>query len=386
MAASAAVGLFVGFVLTAGGLVPIRQVNLAALAQEIPRHLVETAVGLEGYRATLEVTERNWTRAVRERRFLMDVAFRAPEALRVEVRDLTAYPSPAWPRNDLLLVTDGRQWVASGPDPCPAPALPACPSAGPVRRAVVGRPPFHGWSAAPTDLIVPMTVLAAQDRVQVVGPGRAAARDAVVVQLEFRDASPLLQAAPPEDLFAVRPGPRSTDLGFRDVPLRRLVRRGGAPPLPRDTAGLELWRAGRFVPPGPLRQSVVAFADGLGWLTVARVARWDRQAPFGVGPLAEPVALANGTGYYEPATATSPRRVALHTPVGELLVAGNLPRASLLRVAGSIPVRAREFPRAWLVRRWPGGVVRGGLSPEEAVRAVPFEVLVPGALPPDYAP
>lgn len=461
--ASVAVGLVVGFVLTAGGLVPVRQVDLAALAQEIPRLLVETAVSLEGYRATFEVTERNWTRTVRERRFLVDMAFRAPEALRVEVRDLTAYPSAAWPRNDLLLVTDGRRWLASGPDPCPPPALPACPSGGPVQRFVVGRPPFHAESSAPTDLIVPMTVLAAQDRVEVVGPGRvevmgpgpAAARDAVVVQLEFRDASPLFQsfsflgswrpffphdpvlvwldretwfplrfevfpqpgpsraqwasqlalpredparpllqavvrtlseAAPPAHLFAVHPGPRATDLGFRDVPVGRLVRGGEAPPLPRDTAGLEVWRAGRFVSPRPFRQSVVAFADGLGWLTVTRVTGWDRRAPFGVGPLAEPVALANGVGYYEPATATSPRRVALHTAAGELLVAGSLPRASLLRVAGSIPVQTRRLPRAWLVRRWPGGVVRSGLWPGEAVRAVPFETLVPATLPPGYAP
>src|SRR5439155_10333869 len=84
-------------------------------------------------------------------------------------------------------------WEASGPDPCPASSLPACPTTGPVHRSIVARPPFDAATAMPTDVIVPMTVLAASDRVAVVGPDAVAGRDAVAVQLAYQDATPLFQ-------------------------------------------------------------------------------------------------------------------------------------------------------------------------------------------------
>jgi hypothetical protein len=43
----------------------------------------------------------------------------------------------------------------------------------------------------PTDVIVPMTVLAAADRVRVLGPDRVGNRSAVAVQLAYQDATPL---------------------------------------------------------------------------------------------------------------------------------------------------------------------------------------------------
>src|SRR5262249_52273373 len=154
--AAGAVGLILGLVLVSGGLIPIRsRENTAALASEIPRELVKAATDLDGYRATFDITELHWAKALPTRTFVANVAYLAPESLRVKVTDSTPYPSEAWPRNNLLLVTDGRSWEGSGPDPCPSSSLPACPTAGPVDHWIVQRPPFDAQTAMPTDVIVP---------------------------------------------------------------------------------------------------------------------------------------------------------------------------------------------------------------------------------------
>src|SRR5205823_3959193 len=107
------------------------------------------------------------------------------ESFRVSVHDTSRYPSGAWPRNDLSMVTDGRAWRATGPNPCPRQALPACPQSGTVDRTTTGLPPFDPSTVRPTDIVVPMTVLAAQARVPVVGEGTVAGRDAVAVELAY---------------------------------------------------------------------------------------------------------------------------------------------------------------------------------------------------------
>src|SRR5712691_10104897 len=454
MGLALAAGLVVGFVLTAGGLVQPRRTNTAALAQEIPHRLVGAAVNLDGYRATFDITELHWTRAVPKRTFLAEVAFRAPERFSVQVHDTTVYPSPAWPRNDLSLVTDGRTWRASGPDPCPQAELPACTRAAPVVRSVIDRAPFDAVSAMPTDIIVPMTVLAAADHLTVAGSGDVGGRASVAVEVAYQDAASLFQylqflgswrpffpedrvvvwldrgtwfplryevfplqgaersawaaqqglppeppggpvfsatvrslstALPPALLFAVRPGPDPQDEGFSDAAV------GGARPTPwapADTATLRPWRLGSFAP-GPsrtYRQTILAYARGLTWLTVTHVTGWDQAQLFGVGPFAQPLAPPSGGGvaYYEPATGTELRRVALHTSAGEFLVVSNLPPATLLRVAGSLPVRGLPEPAAWRVHRSAGQVVEDGLSPAQAIGSVRFTPLVPSYLPAGY--
>jgi hypothetical protein len=130
---------------------------------------------------------------------------------------------------------------------------------------------------------------------------------------------------------------------------------------------------------------MLAFSKGLSWFTVTRVVGWKQRALFGVGPFAEPVRLPRGArGYYEPATGADPRRLALHTADGEFLVATNLPRAGLVRIAGSLAVKGLPAPAAWLTRRWAGGTVVNGLTLEQAVARTPFPVLVPSYLPPGY--
>jgi hypothetical protein len=448
-------GLITGLLVTSGGIVPLRREVPAALAVEIPRRLVGAAEVLVGYRATFDITELNWTRAVSRRTFVADLAFRGPERFRVRVRDTTSYPSAEWPRNDLELVTDGRTWLASGPDPCPHAALPSCPSSAPVRRSVANRPPFDPRTALPTDVIVPMTVLAASSRVQVTGSGEVAGMDAVAVQLGYQDATPLFEylrflgswrpffprdrvlvwldsrtwfplryqvfpapgverstwasqaglpaespgspvftatvrsvstLLPSSSLFIVAPGEGAIDHGFRDVPVARLAGPGGIV-APARMEGLTLGRSGRFARTRarPFRQSILAYTRGLTWLTVTQVRGWNQTHLFGVGPFAEEVTLpSSGVAYYEPATALSPRRIALHTSVGEFLLATNLPRAELLSAAGSLSVEGLAKPSSWRIKRWGDAVVQEGLTPSEAIADARFAVALPSTLPPGY--
>jgi hypothetical protein len=447
--------LVVGFgagAILGGGVIPRRAGLDEALAAEVPHRLVGAAQELRGYRATFDIVERNWTPTVPERSFVAEVAFRAPEAFRVRVRDTTRYPKGDWPRNDLELVTDGRSWRAGGPGACPRGALPACGEVVSMVRTVTGRAPFDASTAMPTDVIVPMTVLAAAGRVEVIGEGRAAGRDAVAVRMDAGDASSLFRylhflgswrpfypqdqvvvwldadtwfpvryevlpvsgeermawaaqnglppepsdrpvfeaevrslttTTPPANTFRVAVDPRATDQGFRARPLAQVATQI----RPQWLGGLRPWRSGIFVrtPARPLGQSVVAYARGLSWLTVTRITGWDQDRPFGVGPFAETVRLSSGgSGLYEPASDTDPRRIALHTTDGEVLLATNLPRATLERVAASLPAQILSVPSGWRIHRWAGGTVEDGLSPQEAIARAGFAVALPEHLPDAY--
>jgi len=451
-------GLVIGVVVTVGGVIPSHRVDTEALASEIPRDLIRAATSLKGYQATFALTELGWTSEVSRRTFTAEVAFIAPERFRVQVTDTTTYPSEGWPRNDLLLVTDGRRWRAIGPDPCPAGALPSCPSSESVEQATVNRAPFDSETASPTDVIVPMTVLAAQDRVSVLGPDRVGGRNSIAVQLTYQDASPLLdylrflgswrpffpqdrvvlwldrgtwfplqyqvfpaagderslwaaqmglpneppQAAiftatatslstePPTDsLFDFKASRNATDERFDDLGISALSSAGSKIVQPAVTEGLEPYRYGSFARTElrPYDHAVAAYAGGLGWLTVTRVAGWDQPALFGVGPFAEEISLSanRGVAFYVPATARDPRRLAIHTERAEYLLATNLPRASLLQIAASMPLTGLRPPGRWLVHNWPGGVVRNGLDPTQAIARSKFPVLVPTVLPGGYS-
>jgi hypothetical protein len=453
---AAVIALLVGFV--SGAIVTraalIQRTTVApALARQIPSRLLGAAEELRGYRATFDVTELNWTRSVSRRSFVADVAFRAPESFQVKVRDTTRYPPGAWPRNDLRLVTDGPAWSATGPEPCPRGALPACPRSTTVTRRVINRAPFDTATAMPTDVIVPMTVLAASGRVDVVSEGAVAGREAVVVRLSAEDGASLFHyvqfagswrpffpqdlvvlwldrttwfplryevfpapgversawatqhglpderddraiftasvrrislTPPPVGSFTVPRGRGASDQGFRD---RASVASSAIKPA--WTGGLSLWRAGTFTRTAgrSARETVLAYARGLSWLTVTQVGGWDQKRPFGVGPFAEHRSLPGGTtALYEPASSSDPRRLSLHTPQGEFVVAGNLPRATLERVAASLPVSTIAEPRAWRVHRWAGGVVEDGLTVAEGLARVDVPTAMPTFLPTGYAP
>jgi hypothetical protein len=322
-----------------------------------------------------------------------------------------------------------------------------------VDRTIVHRAPFDADTQAPTDIIMPMTVLAASDRVDVVGPDTIDGRDAEVVSLSYEDATPLFAylqflgswrpfypqdrvllwldastwfplryevfpapgaerrlwaaqmgvsgdpaghavftataralatAIPPSSMFAVQTTAGAFDEGFGDGSVAGIPRTM----RPQLLFGLAPVRFGRFTTSAvrTYGELVAAYAGGLAWTTVTRIIGWDRRHLFGVGDFAERVALGfgRGIGYYEPATSTLPRRIAIHTDSGELLVATDLSRGRLVRIAGSLPVVGRFAPSSWLTRRWSGGVVRSGLTVTQAVQHASFGVLVPASLPAGY--
>jgi hypothetical protein len=309
----------------------------------------------------------------------------------------------------------------------------------------------------PTDVIVPMTVLAASDRVNVVGLDTIAGRDEVAIALAYRDATPLFDtfqflgswrpffprdrvvvwldrqtwfpmryqvfpapgadraawasrqglpnegsaapiftatarsfstAVPALALFAPRMPAGASDDGFHDRPLAAAVTPGRSRAIqPASVRGLRLVRYGAYARTDsrPFNESVLAYAKGLSWLTVTRVLSWTQGSAFGVGPFAEAVELPRGgIGYYEPASVSMPRRVAMHTTQGEFLLASNLPRAELLAVAASVPVKALPHPPSWWVHRWTGGYVLDGLTVDQAVRRAGFPLLLPRSLPTAY--
>jgi hypothetical protein len=103
---------------------------------------------------------------------------------------------------------------------------------------------------------------------------------------------------------------------------------------------------------------------------------WDGPSLFGdVTDLAQRVPVGTGIGYYEPATGTLGRRLALHSASWDLEIESNLPRRDLLAIAASLPVVGRDVPSGWLDQ----------VPVRAALAASPF-ALMPSALPLDYRP
>jgi hypothetical protein len=189
--AAAFVAGAVAAALVAGGLPALRRGVDPALAAEIPRRVAGAAAEVTSYRATFTITERNFHPRVPRRTFEARVAFEAPERFRARIADTTSYPSPSWPPNDLTLAVDRDRWLLREPLTCPREALPACAYGGVRFRAVVGREPFDGDAALPTDIVLPVRTLSGTERVRVVGESTVLGRDAAVIELAYRDAIPL---------------------------------------------------------------------------------------------------------------------------------------------------------------------------------------------------
>lgn len=399
----------------AGGLPGIRRGPSPALATEIPRGIAEASSEVTSYRASYRIVELGFHPAVPRRTFIAEVAFRAPERFRTRITDRTAYPTEAWPRNDVVLaVADGR-WMLDAPRGCPREALPVCASGGRDVRTATGRPPFDGQAALPTDIVLPVRSLAGSERVRVRGEAEVLGRPGIVIELAYRDATPLfaylhaggvwrpflphdrvlvtleagswfplayeVRGAAGRAVFraearSLEPGPgpgwvpftgtgRARDLGFREAPFAAVA---DQVPTPARPAGLRPYRAGRTAD-----QAVLSFAEGLSWLVVrSPIHRGD------AGPVpavaAERVRIADGgVVYYEPATATAGRRVFIRSAGGSLVLESNLTRAELLDVASSLPGRGSPIPAAEL----------GRVSLDEALGAAPY-ALVPSDLPAEY--
>jgi hypothetical protein len=103
-----------------------------------------------------------------------------------------------------------------------------------------------------------------------------------------------------------------------------------------------------------------------------------------ISSLATPVRVGRGVGYAEPATESFGRRLSIHSPAWDVFLESNLPFADLLSVAASLPIVGEDAPRSWLVRTWPGGIVREQLSSLDRARAQAPYLFVPTDLPDEY--
>lgn len=219
----------------------------------------------------------------------------------------------------------------------------------------------------------------------------------------------LQERIPYPGLFTV-PRATSANQGAKSVSLADLPQRVGfEPALPQDTRGMALYRA--VVPAAGedgAREAVLTFTSGLAWVKVKQTDGWREAAPYGgVSPFAEQVELSSGgVGLFEPADGTRPRRVSLQGSDLAVTVEGNVGRADLLEVAGSIAVGpamrsgnqsflgggnpqadaasgAEGADYAYAVNGLSGGLRR--LSLPQARRAVAFDVDVPEHLPAGYS-
>jgi hypothetical protein len=156
----------------------------------------ESSTLVTSYRATFEIRESNFDptplpNELGVRRFVARVAFESPERFRAVVEDQTVYPIGDWPRNRLVLAVDRDRWSFRGPATCPRESFPDCSIGGREVLDVRGREPFDGDALLPTDVVVPVRTLSGSGRVRVAGEGTVVGRPVVIVELAYRDATPL---------------------------------------------------------------------------------------------------------------------------------------------------------------------------------------------------
>ncbi|MFL5766373.1 MAG: zf-HC2 domain-containing protein [Actinomycetota bacterium] len=189
LVAAALVGAIVGSVV-AGGLLSSRPTPLAAA--DVVRGVDAAANDVQNYSATFAVTEYHFSPVVPVRNFTVHVWFSAPERIRLDVSDQTAYPSARFTPNNLSLVANGSRWSSSGPGSCGSSAgsAPSAPSA-PAGCAVRNRPPFSSSTPLPTDMIVPVSTLGQTEGLSALERGRISGRPAVRVELSYARAAPL---------------------------------------------------------------------------------------------------------------------------------------------------------------------------------------------------
>jgi hypothetical protein len=443
VAASLLVGALVGS-LVVGGPWGERAGERALAASDVVDGVNAAAVRLHAYEATFAISESHLSPDVPTRDLTMHVWFGAPERFRLDVIDHTAYPAETTP-TDLRLIVDGPTWYAAGPAPCPSSTCPLreavvrnrlpFSTAAPIptdlvlpldvltdaedvtvlgRGSVLGRPavrvevPFE--RARP---LFPFLALGGEwrpffqdDLVRIwlderswfplrweVLPAPGAERRAWALRFGLPPeppGEPVFSAValdvtlrePAADVFAIPSTARGSDQGARPVALGDLEAESGfAPIAPPQVAGLDLYRAAL-----PKDGPVLAYADGLAFLTLGQSATWDGDAPFGpVSVRAEEVALpGGGVAYYEPASGEQARRLSIHADGTDLYLETNLSRTALIEAAASLPIQGLPFPGFWLVRSEAGARIER-VTLEQARAAVPFPVELPSELPEGFA-
>ena len=442
VAAALLIGAIAGSVVVGGPWQ--RGTDEAALAaSDVTEGIAAAAVRLDAYQATFAIRETHLSPDVPVRNLTMSVWFEAPERFRLDVVDHTDYPSPATP-TDLRLVVDDSTWYASGPAPCgtarcplresavrnrlpfstaaPLPAdliLPVSTLTDPDRVTVLGRGTALGRPAVQVEVpferarpLFPFLEIGGSwrpffpnDRVRIwldernwfplrwdVFPATGSERDewalrfglleepalrpvfsVTALDVGFRDPDPLV--------FEIPSVAGATDQGGRPVRLAQVERQAGFEPVaPVSVAGLDLYRV--VLPREESGGALVAYADGLAFLTLGETRSWMGDAPFGpVGVQAEEVALSSGgVAYYEPASVEHARRLSIHAAGTDLYLESNLSRAQLLAAAASLPVEGLPMPDSWRLRG-SGRAVVERVTLTQAREAAPFPIALPRALP-----
>jgi hypothetical protein len=400
-------------------------------------------VHLDAYQATFAIRETHLSPDVPVRDLTMSVWFEEPERFRLDVVDHTDYPSPTTPA-DLQLVVNDSTWYASGPAPCGTPRCPLRESAvrnrlpfsnsaplpadlilpvssltDPDRVTVLRRGTALGRPAVQVEVpferarpLFPFLEIGGawrpffpNDRVRIwlderswfplrweVFPATGAERDQWALRFGLPE-EPALRPVfsvtaldvgirePDPQVFEIPAAVTAKDQGARPVRLADVERRAGFEPVaPSSVAGLDLYRA--VLPQEESGGALVAYANGLAYLTLGETRSWMDDAPFGpVGVQAEEVALSGGgVAYYEPASGEHARRLSIHAAGTDLYLESNLSRDELLAAAASLPVQGLPMPDDWRVRE-SGGAVVERVTLARAREASAFPIALPGSLP-----
>ncbi|HSL10618.1 MAG TPA: hypothetical protein VLA82_04825, partial [Actinomycetota bacterium] len=185
LVAAAVIGLVVGSVAVGGPWRPAAEQPLAVAA--VADHVRAAAASLRAYSATYAVVERGFLADVAERRFEIDVAFLHPQRFRMDVRDLTDYPSTAWTRTSLTYIEDSPATYRAGSEGCETFAH-LCSTTRPTYERSTA---YAGGMPLPIDLIVPIATFGSTDGIRVVDTEPLGATDAVHLVMSFERAGPL---------------------------------------------------------------------------------------------------------------------------------------------------------------------------------------------------
>jgi hypothetical protein len=397
--AAALAGVLVGSLLVGG---PWRRADQRVANAGVVAAIRAAAPTIDAYRASFAIVERGLSPEIAERHLTVDLAFRAPGRFRVDVRDVTDYPSAAWTPTDLTYIESPPAVFRVGPTGCPADLAPGiCP---PTRTVVRRLTPYSAAAPLAGDLILPLASLRTAQRFRVLGPGEVDGREALRVELPFERANPLLpflrlggawrpffpgdrvrvwldaagwfplritvtptQSAArrawelrfgrpiePEGRTLLDVRMTSTSRSAPDaslfaipgstvspIPIDRVRQEAGfTPAVPSAPGGLRLH--GVVVAPASdlaASRTLLLYGRGLAYLRIGEYPSGaDALAP--ALPGGQRIDLpGGGTGYLIPSDGLHGLRLALHPEGTDLVLETNLARAQLLAIAASLPVR-----------------------------------------------
>lgn len=145
---------------------------------------------------------------------------------------------------------------------------------------------------------------------------------------------------------AVSEGARPLAAGALDIEAESLAGRA------IEAAGMDLYRT-TTAGEGDGREVVVSSVRGLQWLTIGVARSWNGPEPLGVGDGAQLVRLGDGGVAYLDETRRADRRISIHTPTLDLVLASNLPQERLLEIASAVHLRGKRVPGGQLAPAGP---------------------------------